>query len=489
MVNSYPPLGLGYLAAVMENTGHHAAIFDLGLDPEVSLGQEVERVLLFRPDLIAVTAMTNNYYSVQEVLALLRARIDCPVVIGGPHATLFPERVAASPDIDYVAYGEGEETLSQLVEALEAHEMHPNADVLRQIRGLCFGYGDEIIRNPPRPLVKDLDALPMPARHLFELDRYPLYASNGERMVTVLSSRGCPYNCSYCFKGIVGRTYRQRSPEKVIAELRYLIDTFGYRYFYFIDDLFTLNRKRLKALTTQIIEQGLDIRWQCLARVDLVSRQGLDRMYQAGCREIHFGIESGNPEILASLGKRITMEQVRRAVGWAAEVGIAAKGYFMLGLPGDTEETMRQTIAFACELPLDQAMFSLTTPFPGTRLWDELVARRPEIEFNQDFAKAFYYTQNSDVIKPFLNVSQVSDERLGELALEAQQAFQESIRRRKYGKSLGSTLGSLLFGLSTSPLLRRVGHGLLKIPWLKRMRGMGELGEYDWREENARKWS
>ena len=150
---------------------------------------------------------------------------------------------------------------------------------------------------------------------------------------------------------------------------------------------------------------------------------------------------------------------------------------------------MRQTIAFACELPLDQAMFSLTTPFPGTRLWDELVARRPEIEFNQDFAKAFYYTQNSDVIKPFLNVSQVSDERLGELALEAQQAFQESIRRRKYGKSLGSTLGSLLFGLSTSPLLRRVGHGLLKIPWLKRMRGMGELGEYDWREENARKWS
>ena len=128
-------------------------------------------------------------------------------------------------------------------------------------------------------------------------------------MVTLLSSRGCPYNCSYCFKGIVGRTYRQRSPGNVLAEIRELMSSYGYRYFYFIDDLFTLDRRRLAAISEQIISEGLDIRWQCLARVDRITFDSLKLMYKAGCREVHYGIESGNPEILKSLNKRITMSR------------------------------------------------------------------------------------------------------------------------------------------------------------------------------------
>lgn len=489
MVNSYPPLGLGYLAALMERAGHQVAIFDMGLDPSLSYGQEVERILAFRPEIMGLTAMTNNVYSVFEMLHALRTSWRGPVIIGGPHATLFPEQVLANGDIDYVVVGEGEETLVELVGALAAHNLRPDATVLRGIRGLCFRDGQDVVCNAARSLISDLDALPFPARHLYDLERYPLYAANGERMVTLLSSRGCPYNCSYCFKGIVGRTYRQRSPENVLAEMRQLIETYGYQHFYFIDDLFTLDTKRLQALTSAMIGQGLDVRWQCLARVDRIRREDLAMMYRAGCREVHFGIESGNAGILAGLDKRITMAQVRQAVGWAAEIGIAAKGYFMLGLPGDTEETMRQTIAFACELPLDQAMFSLTTPFPGTRLWDELVARRPELASDQDFSQAFYYTQNTDAIKPFFNVSEVSDQRLSELMVEAQQAFQESVRRRKYVRSLGPTVGPILFSLSTWPPLRRVGHALLRSSALKKARGLGQLGAYNWREENARKWS
>ncbi len=379
--------------------------------------------------------------------------------------------------------------MRDLVRAMAAEGPHPSEETLKGVQGLCFASGDGVICAPARPLIKDLDALPFPARHLFDLARYPLYASNGERMVTLLSSRGCPYNCSYCFKGIVGRTYRQRSPDNVLTEIRDLIKTYGYRYFYFIDDLFTLDRRRLKTISEQIISEGLDIRWQCLARVDLISFESLKLMRKAGCREIHYGIESGNPEILASLDKGITMDQVRRAVTWTAEADILAKGYFMLGLPGDTEETMRQTISFANELPLDEAMFSLTTPFPGTRLWDELVARRPEIQFDQDFSQAYYYARYEGAVKPFLNVSEVSDERLSRLALEAQGSFQEAKRRHKYDRLFGPLLGRVLFKLSTISLVRKLGHGILSSRLFESVRGLKKLAHYDLREEYAEKWN
>jgi radical SAM superfamily enzyme YgiQ (UPF0313 family) len=308
-------------------------------------------------------------------------------------------------------------------------------------------------------------------------------------MVTLLSSRGCPYQCSYCFKGIVGRTYRQRSPENIIAEIRHLISAYGYLHFYFIDDLFTIDRRRLSAITERLIAAKLDIRWQCLARVDRVTPELLQKMYQAGCREVHYGIETGNPEILKTLGKGITPAQVRQAVAWTAQAGILAKGYFMLGLPGDTDETMEQTIAFASDLELDQAMFSLTTPFPGTRLWEELVARRPEVAFDHDFSRAYYYTNYDHMIKPFLNVSEVSDERLSQLAYEAQKRFQEAKRRRKYLRALGPGLGKLVYDLSTVRAVRRIGHKALRWGWLRRMRGLNTLGDRDQREEYAQRWS
>ncbi len=489
MVNSYPPLGLAYLAAVVESEGHSVALFDLGLEPDSPIEHDVERVAAYSPDLVGFTAMTNNYHSAEQTIASLKERVGCPIVVGGPHATVFPERVVADPHIDYVVYGEGERTLCELVQAISSMGPAPSAGVLRSINGLCFISGGQVIRNPARPLISDLDSLPFPARHLLDLSRYPLYALNGERMVTLLSSRGCPYDCSYCFKGIMGRTYRQRSPENVVAEIRSLIDEYGYRNFYFIDDLFTLDRQRLAAITRRIMEARLDIRWQCLARVDRVTPDLLELMYRSGCRQIHYGIESGNPDILRAVGKKITLAQVRKAVAWTAQAGILAKGYFMLGLPGDTERTVRQTVAFATELGLDQAMFSLTTPFPGTRLWDELVKRRPDVEFNCDFSRAFYYINYDRMIKPFLNVSEVSDQRLELLAYEAQSKFQESKRRRKYITVLGPVLGKLAYGLSTIRPLRKVGRALLRARLVRGIRGLSALGERNVREEYSRKWS
>ena len=482
MVNSYPPLGLAYIAAVLEREGHQVQAHDLGLDPEVPLHESVTAVQRFSPDLVGITSMTSNHHNAREVATLVKSAIGCPVVIGGPHATVFPERVVQEACFDFLIYGEGEETMLELVQLLDSEGMSPSREALASIKGFCYMDEGQAVCNPARRLIPNLDALPFPARHLFNLERYPLYASNGERMITVLSSRGCPFNCSYCFKGIVGRTYRQRSPANIIQELHEIVDRYGVRDFYFIDDLFTLNVSRLKTLLDCILETGLGVRWQCLARVDRVTPEVLRHMHRAGCRQIHYGIESGNEGILGAIGKGITMAQVRRAVKWTMEAGIRAKGYFMLGLPGDTLSTMRQTIDFAVELDLDDAMFSVTTPFPGTRLWDELVSKYPDTQFDQDFSKAYYYTSYTEEISPFLNVSEVSDEALGGMAPKARRAVAEGKRKRKYTRAFGRVLGEILWHLSLWRPVRVLGRALLNSGI------MGDLGKFR-EEKQARQWT
>nr|MBC7244091.1 radical SAM protein [Chloroflexota bacterium] len=461
--NDYPPLGLAYLAAVLERDGHQVRIFDFALDPYTALEDDVRPVCAFDPHLIGITAMTSVYHSALEIATLLKAYLGRPIVIGGPHATVYPERILAeSPVIDYVVRGEGEETIRELV-----HVLYDSGD-LSTIKGLTYRLRGEILSNPDRPLITDLDNLPFPARHLFDLKRYGLCTPDGQPMLSILSSRGCPYNCSYCFKGIVGRTYRQRSPENIIAELKQVIDQYGIRNFYFIDDLFTIDQRRLEAITEQLINEKLDIRWQCLGRVDRVNVEILRKMYAAGCRRIHFGIESGNEEVLQRIGKGIKLEQVRQAVRWAQEAGIQVKGYFMLGLPGDTEETMQQTVDLAVALNLDEAMFSLTTPFPGTRLWDELVKKKPETEYNQDFTRAYYYTDPDEELVPFLNVSEVSDTVLSQWMRKAQRALAESKSKYLYKQAFGPRLGSILWRISRFEPLRVLARYLLRLGAFKR---------------------
>ena len=472
MVNNYPPLGLAYLAAVAEQEGHKVRVHDFGLRPEAPLEAEIGEVLDFRPDLVGFTSMTTSQHSVEQAAGPLKAELGVPLVIGGPHATTLPERTLRDPHFDFLVYGEGEETWRELLRALAAGDAR-----YERIAGLWWKQDGHIVRNAERPLIPDLDALPFPARHLMEIDQYPLYAPNGERMLTVLSSRGCPYNCSFCFKGIVGRTYRQRSPANIVAELRQIVEQYGVRHVYFIDDLFTINVRRLDALMDAFLAEGLDIRWQCLARVDRVQPAILEKMHRAGCREIHFGVESGNLDILAATAKHIKLDQVEQAVGWTEAAGIAAKGYFMLGLPGDTEATMQQTIEFAAGLPLTEAMFSIATPFPGTRLWDELLRQRPGTQYNADFTQAYYYNSYQAEIVPFLNVSEVSDERLSQLVLAARQRFLEAKARRVYLEAFGQRLGAALWRISRWIPLRRAGRALTGLGLFRRFRRLKTTGD------------
>jgi len=473
MVNSYPSLGLGYIAAIAEQEGHEAAIFDMGLHPDKPLADEVAEVVAWRPDIVAFTSMTTSYQSVEDAVAMLKEALGVPTIIGGPHATTLPELTLQDPNFDFLVYGEGEYIFRDWLRQLAAGDTNWG-----RIQGLWYKDEDgNVVNGGVRELIPDLDALPFPARHLFDLHAYPLRAPTGDPMITVLTSRGCPYKCSFCFKGIFGRTYRQRSPENIVAELRQIIDQYGVRNFYFMDDLFTINVKRLEKILDYFIEQDLDVRWQCLARVDRVNPDLLKKMYRAGCRQIHFGIESGNPEILQRTAKHINLEQVHQAVEWTEDAGIISKGYFILGLPGDTDATMNDTIEFAANLPLSEAMFSIATPMPGTELWEELVHKNPNTVYNTDFTKSYYYNSYTSEIAPFMNVSEVSDERLSKMALYARQRFLEGKEMRKFVRYFGPTWGSRLYRAAQIKPIHALGRAVLNLGIFPRFRQLQPKSE------------
>ncbi len=468
MVNSYPSLGLAYLAAIAEQEGHEAAIFDMGLRPNKSIPDEIEEIVAWRPDVIAFTSMTTSYQSVEESVALLKEALGpkTPIIIGGPHATTLPELTLQNPHIDFLVYGEGEYVFRDWLRQIAAGNTQWDKNV-----GLWYKDADgNVVNGGERELIPDLDELPFPARHLFDLKAYPLYAPTGEQMLTLLTSRGCPYKCSFCFKGIVGRTYRQRTPENIVAELRELIERYGVRNFYFMDDLFTINVKRLEVILDYFIEQNLGVRWRCLARVDRVNPELLKKMYQAGCRQIHFGIESGNEEILKKTAKHINLDQVRQAIEWTEDAGIMSKGYFILGLPGDNEQTMHETIEFAASLRLSEAMFSIATPMPGTELWEELIHKNPDTAYNADFTKSYYYNSYTSEIAPFMNVSDVSDDRLSKMAIHARKRFLESKETRKYVRYFGPKLGNRLYRIARLAPIRTVGRKALNLGLFPRFR-------------------
>ena len=473
MVNSYPSLGLGYLAAIAEQEGHKAAIFDMGLRPKKPLEQEIAEIVAWKPDVIAFTSMTTSYKSVEDSAVLLKEALGVPIIIGGPHATTLPELTLQNPHIDFLVYGEGEYVFRDWLRQIEAGDTNWDQNI-----GLWYKDADgNVINGGERELIPDLDELPFPARHLFDLKAYPLYAPDGAQMLTVLTSRGCPYKCSFCFKGIVGRTYRQRTPENIVAELRELIDRYDVRNFYFMDDLFTINVKRLEAILDYFIAQDVGVRWRCLARVDRVNPELLAKMYKAGCRQIHFGIESGNAEILKKTAKHIDLDQVRQAVQWTEDAGIMSKGYFILGLPGDNEETMNETIEFAASLPLSEAMFSIATPMPGTELWEELVHKNPDTAYNTDFTKSYYYNSYTSEIAPFMNVSDVGDAELSKMAILARQRFLQSKEKRKWVRFFGPTLGKGAYKVAQTKPVRAVGRGVLNMGLFPKFRKLAPKDE------------
>ena len=377
-----PSLGILILSAVARNEGFDCTLVDASA---LALTEEelLKRLEAIKPDILCISSTTLGIRNANTFTVEAKRMIpSLTVIVGGPHITAAPlETMERFSSFDIAVIGEGELTLAELLRALSS------GNTLSAVQGLIFREGNSLVDTGRRPFIKDLDSLPFPAWDL--LEQFPARYMPAPFKVMKLpaailvTSRGCPNKCIFCDRSVFGASCHGYSAEYVVRQMSELYHRYGIREFSFEDDTFITFRSRLKEICERLIELRLDISWTCLGRVNHVSAENLRLMRKAGCWQISFGIESGSQEILKLINKRVTLDQVRQAVRLSREAGIRSKGFFIIGHPGDTKETIKLTIDFALELPLDDISVSLMTPFPGT----ELYRRAAEFgEFNPDWA-------------------------------------------------------------------------------------------------------
>ncbi len=368
--STLPHLGLLTLGAVLQTSGHRVRILDASAQG-IDYNQTLDEILKFKPDVVGFTAVTSSILKTVKMAAMVKARFpSMPVIIGGPHATAIPEKTLLDHSVfDYAVIGEGEITIIELVDALMAGRTSPN------VPGTAF-VEDGLVRiNSPRSPISDLDTLPFPSWGL--LDRFPalyrpaLFKYQRLPSTHIVSSRGCPHKCIFCDTSVFSRQVRFHSSEYVLGMIDFLVKQFGIKEIIFEDDQFLVKKGRVRQLCEGVLKAKLNIAWSCSARVTSVNDLGLLRlMKRSGCWQINYGIESGNQHILDFAQKGITLNQVETAVRLTREAGILSKGYFILGLPLETEETMENTIRFAKNIPLADISAFMLTPFPGSRIYE-----------------------------------------------------------------------------------------------------------------------
>ncbi len=394
-----PPLGVAYLASCVRQTDAQVEIFDATFvkHPLRVLRQKLQET---HYDVIGITALTSMIAEVRDIAALVRqVSPETTVVVGGPHATILPEQTLALPGVDAVAIGEAERSWTKLIEA--------DLDFSR-VPGFRYRSEGEVVDSGPTDFVANLDAIPYPAWDLLPMARYLRVwyqldaVAYGLRGTSIIASRGCPYDCAYCqptLRRIFGRRIRFRGVDNILGELVELKERYGIAGVMWLDDTFGIDRAWLSELCRALIDWNSGLVWGCNLRADIVQRETLAMMQQAGLRVVHLGIESATQRILDDIyQKNITLAQAREAVHTAKDLGLRVRGYFMLGAPTETEQETRATLRLAKELPLDDVTFSITTPLPGTHLY-----RKTQELIGRDFSAFDYYRSavyDSDSVLP-----------------------------------------------------------------------------------------
>ena len=363
---SFLPLGIGYIAAVLEKAGHTVKVLDLTIN-KVSDGDIVELVQRGKIDLVGFSAVTLTVKRAYHIAAVLKEKTGVITVMGGPHATAVPEEPLLN-NIDFVVRGEGEVTIVELCD---------NYKDPGKIKGISFLRGGKYIHNEARPYISELDLLPFPARHLFPpLNLYKGQQALGNRLPVgnILTSRGCPYECTFCFKAVFGRHFRARSVDSIISEWKHLLREHKVKEISIIDDSFTTSTERVMALCKRILEEKLVIPWCCPngIRVDNASFEMLSAMRKAGCYRVAFGVESGSQKILDSIGKKITLAQIEAAFKNARKAGIETTAFLMIGNLEEDRATIQQTINFAKKIAPTYVQFLITIPYPGSLIYEEV---------------------------------------------------------------------------------------------------------------------
>ncbi len=379
-----PPLGLLYIASVLEQDQHDVRVWD----PKGETRKTVEELERFDPEVIGISILTPNVGWGKNIAGILKERVSGAVlVVGGVHATALPVETIQAFQADVVIVGEGEYTMRELCKRVEEGRS------MRGLKGLCYRKGKRVVQNGGRELIPNLDELPFPARHLLDFEWYLKPTGKHsrirgvflERSTIMMTSRGCPYRCIYCGSHLVfGRRVRRRSIENSVDEIEHLINKYGIMGIWFVDDTFTVNTRWCVRFCKELLERRLDLTWGCQARVNVVSRELLREMKKAGCVQVDFGVESGSQRVLDSLKKDIRLDDVRKAFRIAKEVGLRRMASFMVGSPFETHDDILCTYRLAKELKPEYTQFFYATPFPGTELYDMAVSNG-WIEAGSDF--------------------------------------------------------------------------------------------------------
>jgi anaerobic magnesium-protoporphyrin IX monomethyl ester cyclase len=358
-----PSLGLGYLASALRRQGLEAKIIDapaMAMDFE-AVAKEAAGI---QPQMIGITCTTPLSDSAYKLARMLRSQAKF-LILGGAHASALGAKVFQEcPEFDFAFLGEAEESFPAFAQKLLSGEKNP------EFPGVIWpGHSSEPVK------ISTPDRLAFPAWDLMPMKNYrhPLFP--GDQVATMISSRGCPYQCVFCDKSVCGSRFRPRSPENVLKEIEELRHNLGVNSIIFYDDLFTLDSGRVIEICKQIIDRKLKVKWKCEGRVNLVDEQALEWMKKAGCRMIAYGMESGNQKSLDWLNKGVKVEQIKQAVRKTREAGIKVLGYFIFGVPVETFEDELESVEFAIRLDLDYVQFASLSPFPGSKLYDIAVAK------------------------------------------------------------------------------------------------------------------
>ncbi|MFC2007799.1 B12-binding domain-containing radical SAM protein [Chloroflexota bacterium] len=360
------PMGLCYVAAALEQAGHRVNLIDADAE---GLSQDgiIQRIKEEPFDVVGVTATTPVYSSAKQIIESVKEyNKEILTILGGAHLTVLPAAVMEDCPVDIGVIREGEETVVALLNAVE------KGLSLRDVKGIIYREGEIVITNEPRPWLENLDSLPFPARHLLK-EKY-IWSVPGEGLLpvtTMLTQRGCPFDCVFCSAGIVsGRKVRYRSVNNVVDEIEQIVAQFGIRYFFLADDTLTLDKKHISELCTEIKKRDLKVGWDGTTRANIISKELLSEMKSAGLKRISFGIESGSQRILNAVNKGTTLEELKQAYQWCNELGLETRGSVMVGNPFETKETIKQTSDFIRSLKCYQVYINIAMPYPGSELYE-----------------------------------------------------------------------------------------------------------------------
>ena len=358
------PLGLGYIAAVLKNAHHYVRVIDLNASFQ-SCGEITNELSLTRYDLVGLTGFITQYKEVKDIASIIKKKFDAVVVLGGGLASAVPDFILQETEVDITVIGEGEVTILDIIKNLEEGKGFNSVD------GIAYKNSGDIVKTSPRPLIRDISSLPFPAWDLFPMEYYLNTPTSGFLplpQISIISSRGCPHHCTYCFHGIFGHEYRARTPDSMIEEIQLLQINYGVRGIMFEDDVFPLDKKRVHEFCDKLIENRINILWSCTGRVNHVDRELLRKMKEAGCVSVSYGIESGSQEMINRIKKGITVVQAKKAIELTWEVGLIPHGFMMIGIHGETVESIQKSVKFCQDTGL-LAEFSIATPIPSTALY------------------------------------------------------------------------------------------------------------------------